>query len=300
MNKTCKSILILVTLIILLFLYLFNSNFIIDCILQYSYLFITKVFPASFLFITISSILLDFGIIKYIEKIIHINSSNIYLFFSSMISGFPSGSIYTKKLLEDGYIDINMANKYIMFSHFPNPLFVLGSVNTIINDSYLSFSILISIIISNFIIMLFVSKKNIISNNYIIDNNFSKSLLNAINNSFNSIITIYGISIFFYLISCIITKYINLYGYSYIFTNGLFDLTSGVFSTSIISSNIIRCLFIILFICFGSISIHIQTSSILSNTKIRYKYFFIGRIISLIITIIIFYMFIVIKKDLYF
>ena len=300
MNKTYKSILILVTLLILLILYLFNSTYIINCILDYSLLFITKLFPVSFLFIIISSLLLDFGFIKYIERVIHIKSSNIFLFLTSMISGFPSGSIYTKNLLDGKYINIDIANKYIMFSHFPNPLFILGSVNLILDDSYLALSILFSIIISNLIIMLFVSKNNNYSTNYIISNSFSDSLLKSIHNAFDVIITIYGTSLFFYLVSCIICKYINIDGFKYIFISGLFDLTNGVFSTISISNNIIRCLFIILFTCFGSLSIHMQTCSILSDTDIKYIYFIKGRVISLIITYIFFFLFLLIKKDLYF
>ena len=300
MNKTYKTILILVTLLALLFSYLFNSRYIIDCILDYSLLFITKLFPVSFLLFIFSSLLLDYGLIKYIEKILKINSTNIYLFVVSMLSGFPSGCKYTKDLLDKGYIDVDIANKYIMFSHFPNPLFILGSVNILLDDLYLSSIILLSIIISNFIIMLFVSKNNNYKYLYTISNNFSKSLSLAISNSFNIIICIYGVSLFFYLISCIITRIFVINGYLYIVICGIFDLTKGIFSTSIISNNVIRACFILLFSVFGSLSIHMQVSSILIDSKIKYSNFLKGRIIGLIISFCLFFIFLLIKKDLYF
>ena len=300
MNKTYKTILILVTLIFFLLMYLFNSEYIINCILEYSILFLTKFFPVSFLFFIFSSLLLDFGFIIYIERIFKIKSTNIFLFLVSMISGFPSGSKYTCELLDNGYIDLETANKYIMFSHFPNPLFILGPISSILNDNYLSFSILFSIIMSNLLIMLFCSKSNYGFSNYSISNNFSKSLSKAIHSSFDIIINIYGISLFFYLISCIITNTFICDGYLYVIICGLFDLTKGTFSTIFISNITIRACFILFFIVFGSLSIHMQVNSILIGNNIKYKNFFIGRIIGLLISFSIFFILLLIKKDLYF
>ena len=152
MNKTYKSILILVTLMIIMLMCLFNASFVIQNILEYSKLFITKLFPVSFLFFVLSSLILDYGFINILEKYFHINATNIYLFFVSKLSGFPSGAKYTKDLLEGGFINKDMADKYIMFSHFPNPLFILGSVNMVLDDINMSIKLLLAIIISNFII----------------------------------------------------------------------------------------------------------------------------------------------------
>ena len=205
-----------------------------------------------------------------------------------MISGFPSGAKYTKELLELDYLSLKDSKHTIMYSHFPNPLFVLGSVNLILKDYNLSLKILITIIISNFIIFISNYKSN--SSFPINYNNdtFSNNLTKAINNSFNTMILIYGISLFFYLISSIITKYFIFNNYFYILINGVFDLTKGVFSTTLISNNILRSYFILIFISFGSLSIHGQVSSILSSTNISYKYFFVGRVVSTILAILIF------------
>ena len=288
MIKNIKSILILVTLIIILFLYLINSNFIIKNIIDYSYLFLTKLFPVSFIFFILSNLLITYGLLDYIYKIFKINSSKLYIFLISMISGFPSGAKYTKELYDLDYINLGDSNHIIMYSHFPNPLFVLGSVNLVLNDYILSLKILISIIISNFIIFLFNYKSN---SNFPINintNSFSNNLTIAINNSFNIIILIYGISLFFYLIASIITKYLVVNSYFYILINGLFDLTKGVFSTSLVNNSIVRAYFILFFIAFGGISIHLQVKSILGKTNISYKYFIVGRIISTIISFCVF------------
>ena len=280
--KKNKLIFTLVSLIILLILYLINSEYIIKCFLDYSKLFYTKIFPTSFIFFTLSSLLIEYKILD----IIPININNIYIFILSLISGFPSGSKYTKELLDNNYISIEEAKNLLLFSHFPNPLFILGPVSLILNKS-ICLKLLISIILSNFIILLFTKKYSKKHNTITYPNNFSKVLKSSIYKSIKTIILIYGTSIFFYLISTIITKYISFNPYFYILVSGIFDLTKGIFSTTIINNIFIRSLLILIFISFGSISIHIQIKSILEDTLL-YKSFLRGRIISTILSLIIY------------
>ena len=283
MKKTYKTTLLLVSLITLLILYLFNSKYIIKCFLEYNELFYTKLFPVSFIFFVLSTLLIRYRILD----IIPININSIYIYILSLISGFPSGSKYTKDLLDNNYISHEEASNLLLFSHFPNPLFILGSINSIIKNNSLCFKLLISIIISNFIILLFTKKYKKKHNTTTYPNNFSIALKDSIYKSIKTIILIYGTSIFFYLISAIITKYISFNPYLYILISGIFDLTKGVFSTTLINDIYIKSIIILIFISFGSISIHMQVKSILEDTSL-YKYFIKGRIISTILAIIIF------------
>jgi hypothetical protein len=203
MKKSYKTILILVNLIIILILYLLNSEYIIKCFLEYTELFYNKLLPTSFIFFTLSSLLIEYKVLDYLP----ININSIYIFLLSLISGFPSGSKYTKELLDNNYISLEEASNLLLFSHFPNPLFILGSI-TLILDKSICFKLLISIIISNFIILIFTKKYKKKYNNIPNKNSFSKILKNSIYKSIKTIILIYGTSIFFYLISAIITKYI--------------------------------------------------------------------------------------------
>lgn len=295
MKKTYKSILILVTLTSLLILYLINSNMIVEAILEYSMLFLTKLFPVSLLFFIFSSLLIDYGLIQLLQYYLHINTSNLYVLIISMISGFPSGAKYTKELLEADLIDSFDANRIIMYSHFPNPLFVLGSVYLVLKDKGLCLKLLISIIISNFIIYIFSKKsKKKISSNFEVPDNFSLVLGKAVKNSFNTLLLIYGTSLFFYLIALIITKYIVLDSNSFVLLNGMFDLTKGVFSTTLINNNLYRAFYILLFISFGGLSIHMQIKSILADTPIKYSYFLFGRVIGTILAFLIFFILIMV------
>jgi len=289
MKKTYRSILILVTLIGLLILYLMNANMIALAILDYSKLFLTKLFPVSFIFFIFSSLLIDYGIIEFMQQYLKVNTSSLYVFLISMISGFPSGAKYTKELLEENYINLEEANHILMFSHFPNPLFILGSVLFVLKDKEICIKLLISIILSNFIIYLFSRKNNsTILKSFQGTENFSKILGKAIHNAFSTLFLIYGTSLFFYLVATIITKYFVFGNYSFVLINGLFDLTKGVFSTTLIRDYFLRALFILFFISFGGLSIHMQVKSILADTSIRYQYFLFGRIIGTILAFIFF------------
>ena len=280
--KKNKPIFTLIILTLLLIMYFINSEYIIKCFLEYNDLFYTKLYPVSFIFFILSSLLIEYKVLDYLP----ININGIYIFLVSLISGFPSGSKYTKELLDKKYISYEEASSLLLFSHFPNPLFIIGSISLIL-DKTMCFKILISLILSNFIILIFTKKYKKKYTNIVYSNNFSKSLKTSIYNSFKTIILIYGTSIFFYLISSIITKYISINPYLYILISGIFDLTKGVFSTTIINSTIIKSLFILIFISFGSISIHIQVKSILEDTLL-YKSFVKGRIIGTILSLIIY------------
>ena len=70
--------------------------------------------------------------------------------------------------------------------------------------------------------------------------------------------------------------------------NGFFDLTNGTFLTSLITNPTTRALYIIFFFCFGGISVHMQTKSIIADTQIKYKNFLIGRILGTILSIVLF------------
>lgn len=287
MRKTYKTIILLVSLITLLVIYFFNSEYIIKCFLDYNELFYTKLFPVSFIFFILSTILIEYKILD----IIPININSIYVYLLSFISGFPSGAKYTKELLNNDSITKKEASTLLLFSHFPNPLFVLGPISLVLNKK-ICIKLLLSIMLSNLLILLFTKKHKKKNNSIIYPNSFSNVLKKSIYKSIKTIILIYGTSIFFYLISSIIIKYFTFNPYYYVLLSGTFDLTKGIFSTTIINDIIIRSIFILIFISFGSISIHMQVKSILEDTSL-YKSFIKGRIIGTILAIIIFLLLII-------
>lgn len=281
---------ILLFLIVITSLTILNASLLTKEIVTYTNLFITKLFPSNFLFFTLSSLLINYNIIEKISKLLHHNGSTLFVTIMSLISGYPSGSIYIKKLLNENLITTKKANYLIKFTHFPNPIFILGPVSLLFKNKIFPTKILLSLILSNFIIALIFYRKE--KDKEIIyktsKNSFSKNLTNAITSSFKVIITIYGISLFFFIIGKIITLYLNLEIIPYILISGIFDLTNGIFKTSLITNDILKAIIIIIFFSLGGISVNMQIKSIISDTNIKYKNFFLARLLQLLLATIIF------------
>lgn len=291
MKKTYQRIIIITFLLTLLILYTINSTLVIKSILDYTNLFITKLFPTNFVFFMLSTILIDQGLIELINNKLKLNGSIFYVTIMSILSGIPSGSKYTKDLLEKELISTKTANYLLAFTHFPNPMFVLNTVTILLNKT-IALKILISLIISNLIIALIFkpSKKEVFTINNYSPKDFSQSLSKAILDSLRIILIIYGTSIFFYLITVIINKYLTLNVLTHVILNGIFDLTKGLFSIALLSNKLLKTLLIIIFFSFGSFSIHLQTKSIISNTSLKYKYFILGRLLQTILAITLFFL----------
>lgn len=289
MKKTYQRIIIITFLLTLLILYTINSTIVIKSILDYTNLFITKLFPTNFVFFMLSTILIDQGLIELINNKLKLNGSIFYVTIMSILSGIPSGSKYTKDLLEKDLISTKTANYLLAFTHFPNPMFVLNTVTILLNKT-LALKILICLILSNLIIALIFKppKKEVIIINDSPSKDFSESLSKAIIDSLKVILIIYGTSVFFYLITVIINKYLTLNVLSHVLLNGIFDLTKGLFSISLLSNKLLKSLLIIIFFSFGSLSIHIQIKSIITNTSLKYKYFILGRLLQILFATILF------------
>ena len=291
MKKNIGNLIILVTLSIFLGICLINTKEIVENILIYTNLFITKLFPSSFLFLILSSLLMDYHFAYHFQKILKLKSSYLYFFLISLISGFPSGSIYIKEGLEKKIIKKEEGEKILLYTHFPNPLFIFSTIKQVIKSNHLTILLYLSILISNLILLLLSKKKKKeIFYERIYPKNFSDSLTKAILKTTKTLIMIYGTSLFFYLISIYISKLFAYNTYLYVVMNGFFDLTNGVTKTALLNSNYYRALLILLFVSFGGLSIHMQVKSILSDTEIPYKVFLKGRILGTILSLLIFMM----------
>lgn len=291
MKKNYQRTIIILLLVILLILYTINSPLIINSIISYTKLFITKLFPTNFIFFIISTILIEQGLVQLISNKLKLNGSIFYVTIMSILSGIPSGAKYTKDLLNKNIISTKTANYLLTYTHFPNPMFVLNTV-TILTNEKIAIKILFILIISNLLIAFITKPNKNTKEDYIIpdtiDKDFASSLSKAIIDAIKVIIIIYGTSIFFYLITVIINKYLTLNTINYVITSGIFDLTKGLFSISLLSNELLKSLLIIIFFSFGSLSIHIQIKSIISNTSLKYKNFLLGRIIQIMISIPLF------------
>ncbi len=300
LKKDYSNIIILVLVFFLLFILVYPS-FVISEVQTALFVFITKYFPAVFPIYIITDLLIYYHFPEKIarffdalfQKTFHCSGMGAFVLFLSMISGFPSGAKYTKELLEKGIISDNMANYLITFTHFSNPLFILGTCFLITKNKTLTILIFISHFLANFMIAFIVRpkrKEESFLPYYSTNESFVSALSNSIFQTFRLMFLILGTSILFFVLSGVTIKIVPLHSYSYLIT-GLLEVTKGISHIPAGFSPFYQGIIILLFLSFGSLSIHMQVLSIIKDTNILYRHFLLGRVSQVGISILLFYLF---------
>ncbi len=286
-----KKILILF-LIICIGTILLNPQDIYDAFTNSLKICIFNLFPSLFPFLVISNLMTNYGFIdicnnygkNIMNKLFKVNSSGSYVLFLSLISGSPSNAKYILQLLENKSIDNNDAKNLLNFTHYVNPLFIIGGIGLkLLKSKQLGIIILISHYISGIITGILlrnhynpIKDKKILVNN----NSFMNNLTKSIKDTINTLTLIIGIITSCFILSTIISNVTNI---PQVFI-GLIEITSGINYISMTNINIFYKAIIITFlISFGGFSIHMQVLSILNKEKIRYLSYFFARIIHALI-----------------
>ena len=296
----------LFAVLIILFLYLgifINPSLIIESGISSINIFKTKLFPSIFPFFVLASLLLELGIATKIsnklnpifKRLFHVEGNSSFIILVSIISGFPSGSKYAVENYKNKTIDKATANYLLTFTHFANPLFILGTCGLILNSLSLAYKILIIQIISNLILGIILRPKEIISskkiNNYQ-TKSFLEALPKAINDAIKLLLFMLGSITFFMFFSKLLTSFLSLNSFFETIITGILDMTSGIsLVPSINTTNYIRGLIVLTFITFGSFSVHLQVLNNIKEEDLEYKYFFFGRIIETSIALILYILF---------
>ena len=291
MKKFIMFILIIISILVLI-----NSNIVINSIIYSTKIFNNKIFPSLFPFFILSELLINYGFIEFssilfkpLMNLFKINSNCSFIFVMSMISGFPSSAKYTKDLYDKKYINSLEATKVLTFTHFSNPLFILGFISLILNKK-IGLYILIIHYLTNIIIGLIFRKiiKTDINTNNKINNNyqsFSNVLSNSIINGFKTLFLILGTMIVFLTITNLINKYIGLNPLLKGIFNGMLEMTGGINTISNLNISLkIKSTLIGMILSFGGISVHMQIKSIISNTNIKYYPYLVARILHSALT----------------
>ena len=296
----------LFAVLIILFIYLsifINPSLIIESGISSINIFKTKLFPSIFPFFVLASLLLELGIATKIsnklnpifKRLFHVEGNSSFIILVSIISGFPSGSKYVVESYKNKTIDKTTANYLLTFTHFANPLFILGTCGLILNSLSLAYKILIIQIISNLILGIILRPKEIISskkiNNYQ-NKSFLEALPKAINDDIKLLLFMLGSITFFMFFSKLLTSFLSLNPFFETIITGILDMTSGIsLVPSIDTTNYIRGLLVLTFITFGSFSVHLQVLNNIKEEDLEYKYFFFGRIIETSIALLLYILF---------
>ena len=292
MKKKQKNLLISLITIFFLIEFLTNSSTLIKVFFDTVNLCFYNLLPNIFIFFVVTDILNNYDLPFYIskllgnlfEKIYHLPKESSYIVFMSLSSGFPGNSKLIKNSLDNNTINSYDATRLLTMTHFANPLFVIYTVgNSFFHSSRIGLIILISHFVSNFIVGLFFrnifkyEKKDIVLKKKITLPFLSLLKISFLNTT-KILIDVFGIIIFFAIITTTIGKYLDLNPLSNTIFNGLIEITSGLKILSTLSiSKIKAAILATFFISFGGISIHMQTMSILNKYDINYYIYLISR-----------------------
>ncbi len=289
-------------------------------------LWFNRVIPSLYPFIILNNILKEVNGFYYLGKLFspltkllfkHKENGGV-AFVSGITSGYPLGGIVTADLLNSNLITLKEANYLIMFTNNAGPLFVIGTIGvTMFNNKKIGYYLLAIHIISAIIlgvILSFFKEKNYILQKKRTYNNKSLSdiISESVHNSNSTILLIGGFIMFYSIvisildvtgillslvnIICQYTLLNELQAYSAIC--GFFEMTTGINYLASKSSNLQMDLTIISgILAFGGLSIHGQTLSKVSKTKIKIRNYFFGKILHTILSMFLAYnLFVFLKK----
>jgi sporulation integral membrane protein YlbJ len=319
MSRKIYTILIVFTILFVGLEILKESSSILSTVSFSLIIWENNVFPSLFPFFVISDLLINCGFASFLGellkpfmyKLFRLNGESCFVLVLSMLSGFPSSAKITRDLYLKGLINDKEATKLLTFTHFSNPLFILGTISILfLNNKEVGFLILGCHYIGNFVVGLlfrnyYISKKdNVkvslrrainamhltrISN----EKNFGQIVSGALINAVNTLLLILGVITMFLVITTVIDNNINLSAYNQTFMNGLLEMTQGLKYMSLLAIPLKnKAVLATLFISFGGLSVHMQTISIISDTKIKYFPFFVARILhASISSLLVFFLF---------
>lgn len=304
MIKKRRNLILIVFIIMIEVLILFNSKTLVSSSKEALNLFVNKLFISLFPFFVLNKILINYNISYYVSKLklnliskfLNINNSYISIIILSMLSGMPSNAEYIKDYLDSGIISLKEAERILLISFFPSPVFVITVIGYLgFNSLFIGFILLLVVYIFNFLISLITRNKynNVNNSNNLKIINSKKLMLilkESISSSFNSLMVILGNIIIFSIILGLLNKYLNLSPIISSIISSFLELTNGIKKISDLNTNFnIKFSFCVFALTFSSLSIHFQASSILSKYNINFfKIFLYKLVLSIFFSLLVY------------
>lgn len=304
MKTKYKNIIIIICSLFFFVNLIIYRNLVFDTVGFSLNIWITSLLPALFPFFIVSDMLINYDVIKYFPKVIrnsikylfNVSDNGLVIILLSMLSGFPSNARNIKNMYLDKKITKEEGEHLLYFTHFSNPMFILGTIPLILNSNKISKYILISHYLANILLGICLRKYNRVNDsnnsNYKEDkHNFGLVLTTSIRKSLDSVLGILGTLTVFLIISTLLINFFNLDNTSSLLVKSILELTSGLKELG--SYNLLDKYLLIISSCilsFGGLSVHMQVINELVDTDISYKNYFIGRILQVVLSLGISYL----------
>lgn len=305
MKKIWVSVIIMMILLFISFEILNESSLILDSVSFSFKVWRENIFPSLFPFFVLSEILTSFGFIelvstlfkKVMNTLFRIKGECAFILIMSLVSGFPSNAKYTKELYKKGFIDEKEASKILTFTHFSNPLFVLGTVSILfLNNKEVGILILLCHYLGNLMIGLLVRgyhPSSLEKEKF----SFKKAILNmhearvsrkeslgatvtrALTHAIDTLLMILGTVTLFLVLTTILNHVFSFSSYTQSILNGFIEMTQGLKYVSLLTIPLkLKAILSVMILSFGGLSVHMQILNILSDTDISYFPFLTARI----------------------
>ncbi len=279
--KFILKILIIILSSLLLGVYAFSKDIVIDDIHQTILLWFNKAIPSLIVMYFISSLLISskaidiiIFILKPFRKLLRFETDNAFgLYIISILVGNPSTSQYIKKYLENGFITANDAENLLLSASFMNPLFII----TMIKSLKIALILYVSHFLGNILFTMFLTRKNHIRTRQI---SVDISFWHLINKLPNLLFTI----CIYMIISSLLTLLLKEFNVPSIYLSFL-EISNGF---NILLSHTENCYYLLVMLTsFNGLCIHMQVMTTLEDLK-YYKLFLLGRLVTTILSLIIF------------
>lgn len=299
MKKKILDLFIVISFAVLLLEVLFHKSLISSTILYSLNVWVNSLIPSMFPFFVISDILIQYHITNYIPKFLkktfcflfRVSEPVVTVFFLSCVSGFPSAARNVRSLYDQKLITDEEASHALLFTHFANPMFVLGVVGeAFLKNGMYGYVILISHYLGNLIIGIITRwYRTRDYAHYTLSRdksqNFSSIFIHSIKSSIDTLLMILGTLTSFLIVSSLVIENFYLNDYHGMFFKGIMEMTMGLNSLSLLGiGDIYKVIIATMFLSFGGLSVHLQVISNLIDTKISYHSFLVARVFHAIIS----------------
>ncbi|GAA0294145.1 sporulation integral membrane protein YlbJ [Gracilibacillus halotolerans] len=254
-----------------------------------------------------------------------------FVWAMGMASGYPSGAKFTARLRQANQLTKTEAERLVSFTNSSSPLFIIGAVAIgFFHDQQLGILLAVVHYISNFFVGVSMRyyKRNESGTMYRTSFSFHKALGalhharvqdnrslgkvlgDSVERSIKTLIMIGGFIVLFSVITQLMKQLyltnVIAEGLKYIlrsmsmeevlalpFISGIFEITIGAFEMSQINSSMLHIAMLVsVFLAFNGFSVQAQVASILATTDVRFKPYFVARLIhgvyAIVLTIILF------------
>lgn len=273
MKNITKDVLLFTIIVFYLYFCLTYNTFIKEQIIYSINIWITKILPSLFPTFILIDLIYNSNIPYYINKYLHIN----FLYIISIISGSPSNAYILSK--NNGDI-----TKHLSVTKYTSFIFTYTFLNTIFNKK-IALILISTNIIANIILTIIIKPSNSITppQNKL---SFFSCLTTSIAKNINTLITILGTIIFFN------TLPLNLISNIYIKTSilSILEITTSLSNLSIINIPLnMKLFFTIISLSTCGLCIESQIKSIINDTQLNYKKYFLYRLAHLALLLFLTY-----------